>query len=332
MSYNNILVEFLANSKEKSSLNNAIKILFDKAREYDELNGIREVFAALLKNRDYDLSINNVTYMLELGADPSTIDDPFVCRSIRRFKNDGPEILSVLMDHGLNINSAHCNEYWFVQKMAYLKILIDKGYNIQTIFNLINQNEPEDCEGAITDFIVDRLRKAEYIPDNNSLHLLFETALFSGRLTCDDIDLFVDLGLNLRYDNDLFLMVSCKCENVAVTNYLINYGLDVNTQFGKPLLYAMICRSHPNIATVKLLLDHNAQVLDSHIISALQSKELVDLFINRGVSCEKIAVKYLEKIMHQANDLDIGKMLVSNGVDFDQLIMSHEKKIDIINC
>ena len=322
MSYDSILADFLLHSKDPANLNNAIKLLFDKATEYDAINGISQVFMVLLRDQKYKLSVDNVRYMLQLGANPSTINNPdlgFICRSIRlHFQNDGPGILSLLLDHGLNIKD---DEYWFVQKMAFLEVLISKGYDTEAIFNLINRNYPEDCEGGITDYIVDQLRKGGYIPDNNSLHLLFETALFSGRLTAVDIDLFVDLGLNPRYDNDLFLVTSCKCENTTVTNCLIGYGLDVNTRDGKPLYYAMNYKDSANMATVKLLLEHNVQVLDSHIALALQSKELAELFINHGIiSCEQLAIRYLRRIMYKVNDLDIGKMLVRNGIDFNHLL------------
>ena len=304
-----------------------IEALIDNASKFDPVNGPWKILSILLKKQKMAALPELLRYILDLGADPSIIneaDAKNICASILLRPDDGPEILGMLIDRGLKIDEC---VYFLTRHMPFIEVLIEKGYDTQTILKLNAENEPyDDCDPETCNFIIDQLKAADIVLDKVTICSLFKIVLSRRKVTMSDIELFLDHGLDLRYNHDIFLTISCEYGHIDVTKYLIDRGLDININDGEPLYFAMV---RHNILMIELLLDNRVDVTKLHIRKALRminqgSREFIDLFINYGaISYEQLARIYL--IFMTEKNLDVAKMLVTNNIDFNELIMNCEK-------
>ena len=318
MSYHLIYTKFCTTCQEnRDQFNNAITLAFNEAKEIDPIGGINQMFRYILTGRTN--TPEEVKYMIELSADPKTIDHNIqhFCTHFLIHNNNtkGPDILRILLDHGLVINPYDIKQ--LVAKKNFLDVLIERNYEILEELSL---NDPHWIESEVIDFIIDQVKTIEKCIEPHILAKLFIIVMHNDKLDTDIIELFINAGLNPRYNNDLLFVESCKNTDISLPCYLINnYGADVNAYDGDALVYA-IENKHPRM--IKMLLEMSIKITDKHIKSAFVVEvEYIGLLLNYSdMNYEHLARLIIQRSLNLHKYYNIYKMLVDSNIDFTHLI------------
>ena len=235
------------------------------------------------------------------------------------------EILRFLLDNGYQVTDELRH---LMRRADFVDLLIEKGIDprilLGTIANSIYHNE-------VYRFALNIIRK----PDCPILDESILAKLFMGitqwstyiKLSGDDLDAFVNVGLNPHCDNDRLFVGSCSyCDFIFVNHFINKYGANVNAHDGEALTHAIRRNS---IQIVTLLLDAGCMVLDRHIADAFSEKEILELLIQRsGRNMEEVANRYVQtKIAN--NDFEVLKMFVDQGVDMNHVIQWRSRAISL---
>ena len=329
MSYETICSDFLRSCRRgwlASSTTNKLQIAFDKAKEIDPVNGINSLFSIMLKEVCFTNS-DHIHYMINLGADPKTINNiEAICTHLldAPAKENNADVLHVLLDHGLSLEPEDIGR--LVRRVKFIDVLIDKGIDLKTILEEIadnaaaeiDNNVDADFKPEIADFIIEQIKKIDFELEQWALAGLLMIVMYCKKLTVDIIELFINIGLEPKYNNDEIFVESCKSKDISTTQYLINnYCININAHDGEALVAAL---NKKNKDTVKLLLEHGIKITDQHIRLAIeQNDEFIEMLIEHGnVSHEQVARILVKKAF--SYNKRIPKLLVENGVDFNQLI------------
>ena len=314
------------------------------------------IFASILKSREW--SIEQIRTMINLGADLSYINClPFrvTCNYttcyVASYLMDAYDIHitpNVIRNLMANNDYHHLNDakrrditkmfldkgYIFTEEdilnlvscFEVAKLLAERGYDMQIILRGISHNifySAEECT-----FIINAIKHATFTIEEDTLNEFFTNMLTKDMLSVDDIEIFINAGLDPRYNDDEFFITACGICRKKVVLYFISAGANINAQNGEALYNAISCNRE---SLIKILLDMNASILDRHIdIALVNSYFNWSILIQYGnISIERVAEVYVKKMfkhLHSdGNYLTNAKRLIEGGIDFNQLIMAHEK-------
>ena len=316
MSSDFVYQEFLGSYKDNFKA--AVTLAFDRIRV--QKNSINDLFMLILKT--VPCTADQVKYMIEIGANPAVIDDSgdLCSRLISMNTKESADVLRILSANDFELSYDDFDRA--VCKRNFIDILVENGYDVSILLEQIACNKPKDIDPGTADFIMEHLSKADS-PTPWVLSRLFLILMYFGKLSVDIIEDFVSIGLDLRHDNDLLLVKSCKYKNTNLTSYLIyNYGADINARNGAALYNAI---NNSVYETVKLLLDLGAIITDKGIQQALFShpRSTKLLISHPRIDHEQIARVFIIKLLlENKNSKYICKTLLDSGIDFTQIIQS----------
>ena len=214
---------------------------------------------------------------------------------------------------------------------GHLKLLVENGYDMEIILHSTIYYRFTDEEYA---FLVNLIKTNTFTIKMETLANFFISALNTKWITIDDIEIFINAGLDPHYDHDKFLITSCGDCKEDVILYFINYGADVNAQGGRALTKAINFKRED---LIKILLESGAIVLDCHIVSALLNRIWLPLIKYSNVTFDRVGEIYVKSMFEDLRQLDNddhylfnAKILADNNVDFNQIIRSNValKKFD----
>ena len=335
-----------------------IRSAFDKASELNPKNGIDTLFTYLLGNNEIEWTLNQVKYMIELGADPRDDEDAPLYHSA--FRSSSKDVAEYLIDNfGAQISSEYiCSIFQYshhhkasldtfrlfldrgfrieekelykiVENGEILEILLDHGYDINTLLKCISEikcfENSTRCKeqfqkmymdvDKIYSFIISQLGKIDTV-DVDVLHKLFYQLRYDKKITVEGIRVFINAGMDPRYNNDRFFVKLCR-HNTSIARFFINeHGVDVNAHNGKALYYALMVN---NRETIKLLLDSGATVSDKHLQIALEHEDNMEFLHKYGISEQVMAAK-LNTYLRNKSFISTAKQLVNNGMDFNVVV------------
>ena len=301
-----------------------IEHIFNEAREIDPINGINDIFIEMLSTRTY--SIEQMNFMINFGADPGYCEGlPIVvaCRTHRA------EIIKMLLDnYHINIEKYNNDLNKIATRIGFeddtLKLLLDNGLvpnkellecrllrnNIQEI-NLFDygielssllhicQNVYRRDMGRIKDqtvhYILDCIKMSNEILDPILLAKSLEVFIYYCQISIDEINMMIDKEVDIRYNNDIFMVNMCRWPDVNVLKYLIEVcHCDVNAH-NSIGLYNTIYRGYNEekrdcTENINYLLELGCKISDETIGVAIITKaELLKLFIDYGTDPVRIA-------------------------------------------
>ena len=153
---------------------------------------------------------------------------------------------------------------------------------------------PFDVMGAIINMnIIDMMKilLVEYNFDikwkNNKI-----LSLCASKNNIEMIKLLVELGANINVIvKDVYgimdcslITISCKCNNLTMTKFLLDNGIDVNADNGRPLYYSS---TYGYYDTVKLLIEYGANINNDKAIMAailFGQYDIVKLLLDNGAN------------------------------------------------
>ena len=322
--YKSIHAEFC---KDQSQFTEAIQSAFNKATSIDHINGINKLFALMLKKETF--TADEISCMVELGVNPKIIKDQNDLENICEYFMHGKTkqrtcSLRILLDAGLKLRPRDIHK--LVQRKKIIELFIETNtVDMKIVLEEIARYYPlwlGGLEEDVADVIIDQISNAEFTVDQTILSQLFMLTGQLDKMSVDVIDIFVNAGLNLRHDNDIIFVDSCKYSDPVLTLHLINnYPIDLNAHNGQALWNAL---NKHNEGTIKILLEHGYKVTDDNIKKALSNKdcEAIEMLVNYGgVSYDDVARILVKNIWLLESKRRIPKMLATNGVDFSKIIL-----------
>lgn len=318
---------------------------------------LNEVFLYILSN--FHLTLDHFKMAIEKGADPRYQEDmPFVitCKypksDIARYLLDNYNIdihvhnnyaiaysntndealLRIFLDRGIEIDTGLILSC--LDKPAKLKLIIDRGADLNKILNFFITSHINRCEASakiLLDAII--LNNTLICFDTNNLNKFLENRISIFNL--ESIKEFIKLGANPRFNNDSIFVRSCgvqKQVSEIPLYFLNNCECDVNAQNSNALQNSIVCW---NIDISKILLDFGANVSNTHISAAISAGfDYVSLLLDYGAPLESIGQAYLDSMW----DFDVAKLFISRGGSLDALIQKTNLnrsvkmgKIDFVN-
>lgn len=321
---------------DKCNHNKNIQELFDEATKNDPVNGINEMFIAMIAT---SASLETIKEMISLGADPRyDNDNPFIvaCRNYDMalffIQEYGPDInstdgraffvaiksldtIKLLIENGLIITD-RIMEICFTD-IVFIKLLIESGYDIQKI---VVVSAKYKMSKDVCEFIVDIIEKTPelFISSEILSDILINNCY---RLSFENIKFMVELGANpIHHD---VLEYACQCEDSQILLYLINEcGCDVNAEDSEYLSSAI---QNNYLINIKILLDAGIKISDDDIYYALGHDESTNLLIQYGVDPERIGKILIDCIIEKYS-IPFVKLLMDNKVDLGQLFSCHVNK------
>ena len=252
--------------------------------------------------------INNLCYL---------VDNHQIENWILNIQNIRPERLQSII--------ISCND-------AIFQILFDSGMSFKEIMvnsNLISDKITDtqkkfftELDGKITEFLIRKVLTVEQYIDPIFLSKLLYCLMFNkDRLpNLNEFQQFVQLGVDPRYDDDVFFIMSCRAPSQELILFLVNnYGCDVNARNSVALLHAI--KSCPDNIKIlfKLGIDINYDTMnDSYIYDHFYDNEFIDLLISCGADIYKIANIAIKPL--ECHHIKILRKLINSGVDMNKLI------------
>lgn len=326
---------------DKTNFKNKVKQAFSQAYNIGGTDGLNKTFIHILKQ--WTIYLDQFILMVEEGADPRYDDDmPFVitCRysksDIPRYliekyrvdisahnnsaiaashKND-PALLKTFLDVGIEIDTKLIISC--LNNHEKLCMIIEKGADLNKIlyyFVTSHTRQPEASAKILLEAIIENKFSSSFDADNLNKFLELQIEIFSLHL----IKRFIQLGANPRHNRDFIFARSCGIQNQTtdIPLYFLNEcGCDINAWNECAIRNAIVC---DNFNLAKYLLDLGAQPSKSCIDCAINDgPKAVQFLLDNGISPDSIGEVYVKSM-----NLEIAKMLVNNGVSFDQLIMKN---------
>ena len=348
--YKLITSEFIeAYHANPSQFQQLIKTAFDKSKEIDGRYGIDIMFLQILAYYYFEFSVQEIKYMIDLGADPAYYGGKALFWVSCYSTSDAASYL--IENYNLNIDSEdlgmlyYCHEKasldtlrLFLDKGIILKnsdvfllssrrpgfidVLVEKGYDIKMMLQGISAREPHRCENkeGLCQFIIDQIRKDDLILDKKLVNDLFSFVIGCGEVSMDDVMIFINAGMDPRYDNDKFFVRLCRFGS-KIPRYFINeYGVDVNACDGLALTNAIISN---NPSTINLLLESGIRVTDGHILEALYQPGTLDMLVGyNNITDERISKLLINKLFSINGPLlETAKSYIRKGIDLNQIIL-----------
>lgn len=194
----------------------------------------------LIQNEDYDINslymlsceygnINNMKYLLSIGADINTSDKDGITAVEHSMKENQCEVVKYLLENGASTRG-------------------EKGTNYDDILCYAVMNNNYD----ITKMLIEKY--------NDNLNI--DRALYIAAFYGNDMALkaFLDTGTDVNEpinDRTLLELTCVRSDANVCTRLLLNYGANVNGIDGQSLMDAV---KNGNTATVEVLVDYNADI------------------------------------------------------------------------
>lgn len=137
-----------------------------------------------------------------------------------------------------------------------------------------------------------------------------------------DVNIVSALGIDLRYENDVYFTLSCGYNLSIVKFFHQNYGCDVNVHKGNALYIAI---SYGKVDVAKYLLDNGAVINDNAIDVAINMVQyydvvFIDLLIDYGIDITKISERSVALKRLDSMTIKVLKCLSSHNVDINNFI------------
>lgn len=300
-----------------------------------------------------DLSLDEFTYMLELGVNLSYDADRIFIAACSYAKSD---IAKYLIDNNyVNIKSIIDNEsqiiscicgnndivkivlhegisqkiidkamVWCKHDINKLNLLVDYGANLGILINNVVASRVHANGSRLTPlikFILDTMKskRLDSTYKTKSLTGLLELyiSLCSDLIDLETIQMLVELGANPR-DKAIFLSACQYIRDPKIVSYFIHdCHCDINMDNSLGLFQAII---NDNYDIVMLLLESGITITEECLYKmyarSLAKTKYIDLLIQYGVSADKIASIIID------NSLPALKILASKGVDINTIVHS----------
>ena len=326
------------------NFNSNISDAFIEAEKIDPTNGVNELFTEVLK---LNITVENVKFMISLGADPRFNNDlPFAYSCINTNKNIdipyffitqyhvdvnirnemicsaiSPIILKLVLVHGF-IYTYHMMQY-HKRSLPLVEIFIN---NVSCFQKYVYIYHEMGCcapyvkvEKEISRLILIKLKEMiDLIVPIDVLNKVFIRICRSIDISLEDLHLMINLGVDPRYDDDHLFILSCGWADNKIMLYLINEcGCNINREDNEIIDGLIVAKSVTNL---KILLDIGMSITDYAIIKACDNLEYIKLFVDYGIDLDRIGKLFLEYSFKNNELMPIAKFLVSNNVDITQMI------------
>lgn len=156
--------------------------------------------------------------------------------------------------------------------------------------------------------------------------------------TINEIQYMINSGFDFSEHYDIAIWNSCYCNTVDIVRYFIEEcGVDVTKIYNRALREAIL---HPNYGVIKYLLSEFDLEIDDNVIerivgvcqkSNVKKMNLIKLFIDRGVSIERIGKIFWQHYKKDYNFIisDIC-VLEKFGLDLNQSIKNFATENNIV--
>ena len=352
--YQQIVNDFIKKyQKSTDRFQELVQVAFNRATEINQKSGIDNIFCSILLREIW--SVEQVKYMIDLGADPrydndrplttvasypsadvaayliETFDAKINTKAIGdTFKYSGSlDTLRLFLDKGFRLEGMALDES--IHKIEIVKVLIEKGYDINTILKSMARTERRYVR-QVYPFVIEQLKKIDFQLDEEIINKLFWLLTdLHLKMTLDDVKVFINAGFNIKKNiNECFYRL-CTYD-ISIVRYLIEeYDVDINACDGGALANAMCVNNHE---IINLLLDMGAEITDDHIDTALQrhtdtdtGKEVLHILYKRGIAEEHAAKIFMSRMFgnEPKEYVDIAKEFINNGIDFNKIILGMHK-------
>jgi len=307
--------------------------------------GINEMFIKIIRADEWKLEA--IKYMIELGADPNYADDMqflLLCRystpdvllylieqhnvnihnsDIIYYAGYSKETIEVLFDHGYFTSYPNIDRYIAYPKV--IEVLLEKEYDINPILESFSKIKTK-CSPQLKKILMDKIKKQKNFIQLNSdcLTEILDIFLRNISLSLEEVKLMIELGADPRYKSDKFLPLSCRYKNPEVTLYFITEcGCDINTNDSQALLDSIIS---DNFDMAKILLELGIKITNFCIemtLDRFDSKKYLDLIMLYETNFDRLSKLFIEYLLKNETKLNIAKLLVENGIDMNQVILTH---------
>ena len=354
--YNSILTEF--NQKYHNypdQFADHIRTAFDKANLLSNKDGINQIFCNILRYRLLtfgvgEMTLDQIKYMIELGADP-TFGDNYVFYCALTFSTS--DAASYLVDI-CNINSidtAKLDNFYIkvdtlkmllhkkllildkkimsklVARPCFIQALLEEGVDFKDIIiGLIDCGTCILRDKEIYHIVMDKLKNKDMVIEKELLKSLFDLEMTSYDLSVDGINIFMDAGLDIDEITNHFDSL-CKFD-MSIPLFIMNQNqIDVNMNNSRALTNAL---ENKRLDTVKLLLELGARVTNHHIGIALDNQDMIEVLITYGGVSAEYAAKILAEYffngvrygIQKPDHLYIAKKFIHDGIDFNEIILN----------
>lgn len=140
----------------------------------------------------------------------------------------------------------------------------------------------------------------------------------SDKNTIKAIQLLIEYGADIHFNNDQLLYLACLTENIELVKFFINMGLVVDHYNG--IILENVVMSG-DIELINIVLDAGANPSNiSAIMAAIDMYDVdaLELLINRGANINILSPEKLVKII-KSTSFEIIQLLIDAGVDFNSI-------------